>query len=119
MTGAAIHRAERIESVAQTIERRVCERPIQGALDPDTVAALDIVTHALTFTKTRNALLLWRAAVWERRFPSETRVAVHNMLEYLIAEYDQGDPSAAAQICNCLHAVLGVDENQTNYPPQL
>ena len=99
----------RVALVVRSVERLLRDRPESGALDPDTVFALDIVTHALEFTRTTDGLPLWREALWGRRLPEQARVAVIRMLDYVMSAAARGETGAIRDICDCLNRVVGSD----------
>lgn len=105
-----------IARIVDLIESRIRERPTAGLLDSETVDALDVVNHALSFTRHPRALELWREALWQRKLSDGTRQAVVEMFEYLHAAVARGETSAVAQICDCL-AVFLSSEARTALEP--
>ncbi|TMQ14057.1 MAG: hypothetical protein E6J90_03105 [Deltaproteobacteria bacterium] len=98
-----------LEHILSSVEHRIRHRPDRGVLDPETVLALDIVQHALSFTKHAEALALFREVLWQRRVADSTRVAVRQMMEHIMESMNRGALDAASKICNCLHAVTDPD----------
>jgi hypothetical protein len=100
---------DHIGHVVQSLEQLLRARPEHRELDPDTVHALDIVTHALEFTGAEDGLSLWREALWGRKLPEQGRAAVVRMLEYVMSAAARGEMSAIRDICGCLQRVVGQD----------
>ena len=95
-----------ILDVAQVIERRIRDRPTVGTLDRETVEAIDVVHHALNFTKQPRGLQVWREALWERKVSDTARSAVIEMLKYLTDAMERGETEAVSRICDCLNVIL-------------
>jgi hypothetical protein len=100
---------DHIGHVMRSLEQLLRARPVRGELDRDTVFALDVVTHALEFTHAEDGLSLWREVLWGRRLPEPVRVAIVEMLEYVMSAAARGETSAIRDICDCLHRVVGQD----------
>lgn len=96
----------RITDVIRWLERLVQVRPRTGKLDSDTALAFDIVTHALEFTGTENGLFLWREVLWRRTLPEQARLAVVQLLEYVISAAARGEMDVVDEICGCLRSVV-------------
>lgn len=77
-----------------------------GSREEDRVHALDVVTHALDFAEHRQALGLWREALWQRCLDPEARTALVAMLVHLQAAVARGDRHAASEICDCLEDLI-------------
>jgi hypothetical protein len=101
--------AEHVRAVARSVEERINDRPDYGVLDNETVSALDIVAHALTFAKPPDALTLWRDALWRRRLSETSRAALNELLTYIVGEAARGEMRTVSDICNCLEAVVDLD----------
>jgi hypothetical protein len=95
-----------ISDVVQEVESHIRRPAAAGALDRETVEALDVVTHALVFVRHPFGLELWREALWGRQLPDEARDAVVRMLEYLNDAVAQGRTQEVSRICDCLHLVV-------------
>ena len=108
-----------VRHVLSSVEQRVRGRAAQGVLDSDTVLALDIIQHALTFTNQPDALLLFREALWERTVSDRTSAAIRQMMEYIVEATNHGEADAASSICNCLHAVTDPDIFEGGIPDQM
>ncbi|HWU89463.1 MAG TPA: hypothetical protein VN253_19515 [Kofleriaceae bacterium] len=108
-----------LQHVLSSVEQRIRNRPEQGVLDPETVLALDIVQHALSFTNHAEALSLFREALWRRQVTDGTRAAVRQMMKHIIEAMNRGEGDAASRICNCLHAVTDPDIFRGGLPDQL
>lgn len=94
-----------LRHVLLSVELRIRNRPNRGVLDPDTVLALDIVQHALSFTSHPEALELFREALWQRRLTDDVRTAMRQMMEHIIEATNRGEEDAASKICDCLEAL--------------
>ena len=105
-------RSVHIDNVVQSIQWRVEAVRTGAKIDKPIVEAIDIVHHALAFTRHTRALELWRAALWERRFDPQAEVALRAMLVYLLAAVDRGEIEAVSQICDCLHEILPQESPQ-------
>lgn len=99
-------RSAHIDSVVKSIRERVETKRSGAKIDPPIVEAIDIVHHALAFTRHTQALEVWRAALWERRFVPQAEIALRMMLVYLLAAVDRGEIEAVSKICDCLHEIL-------------
>jgi hypothetical protein len=95
-----------VPAVVTGLERQIAQRPDTGVLGRETVHALDVVYHALVFTKHPAGLRLWREALWNRRIDAEARGAVERMLGHLDAEVAAGNAGAVGAICDCLHTLF-------------
>ena len=98
-----------LQHVLSSVEQRIRGRISRGVLDSETVLALDIVQHALSFTNQADALLLFREALWERKVTDRTSAAIRQMMEHIIEAGNRGEEDAASSICNCLQAVTDPD----------
>jgi hypothetical protein len=102
---------EHINNVVQSIRRRIETRllrvtAIGQKLDPDTVEAIDVVHHALTFIRHPRGLELWRRALWGKELDPQAEAALREMLVYLLAAVERGELEAVNRICDCLHEIL-------------
>jgi SAM-dependent methyltransferase len=95
-----------ITELVDRLEARIRDGSAEGVLAPDTVEALDVVNHGLSFTRHPRGLALWRQALWQRQLSADARQAVIEMLEYLESAGARGETRAAAEICDCLTAFL-------------
>ncbi len=100
-------RADHIKHIVNSLETRLREAPASGRLDAETVLALDIVTHALEFTHSRDGLFLWREALWGHTLREDARLAVVKMLQHVLEAAERGDADAITDICDCLQQVVG------------
>ena len=98
-------RERSVAEVVHALDSRLRRDRVTGVLDRETVEALDVVGHALTFTRHPRALELWRDALWNRRLAAETRDAIREMLEYMQDAASSGRREEISAICDCLHAV--------------
>lgn len=95
-----------VNNVIAGLRSRI-EAPRTGEkLDKDSVEAVDIVHHALVFTRHERGMELWRAALWEQRFDAEAEQAARAMLDYLLAAVTRGDLDEVSRICDCLHEIM-------------
>jgi hypothetical protein len=101
----------RADPVITRIARELRVRLGDGALSPQAVEALDVVTHALVFAHHPRALDLWRKAVRSGVITAETREAMHHMLLYAREAVMNGQPERVAAICDCIHTVLDSSAN--------
>lgn len=99
-------RSAHIDSVVKSIQERVEAKRTGAKIDPLIVEAIDIVHHALVFTRHTQALEIWRAVLWERRFDPQAEIALRMMLVYLLAAVDRGEIERVSKICDCLHEIL-------------
>ena len=95
-----------VEQVVQELESRIRRNSVAGVLGRHTVEALDVVGHALTFTRHPQALELWREALWNRQLVPEAREAVRGMLEYMKEAVRAGRNEEISRICDCLQVVV-------------
>jgi len=95
-----------IPAVVATLERNIACPHDTPVLARDTVQALDVVYHALVFTRHPAGLRLWREALWNQRLDLEARRAVERMLGHLDAEVATGNAGAIGAICNCLETLF-------------
>jgi hypothetical protein len=103
------HGQSHIDHVLRSVEQLLALRPERGELDRETILALDIVTHALEFTRVEGALSLWREALWGRRLPAQVRIAIIQLLHYLMSAAVSGDMGSITEVCGCLHKVIEPD----------
>lgn len=101
-----------IAGVVQNIEDRIKAHRKGAILQRDTVEAIDIVHHAVTFVGHPRALELWREALWERRLARGAKQAIIEMLEYLLEAVARGEFSAVSRICDCLYVLLDAGSSQ-------
>ncbi|MBW4028414.1 hypothetical protein [Acidipila rosea] len=99
-------RSAHIDNVVQSIRQRVEASRSGPKIDKPIVEAIDVVHHALAFTRHARALEIWRAALWEKRFDPQAEIALRVMLVYLLAAVDRGEIEAVSEICDCLHEIL-------------
>jgi hypothetical protein len=95
-----------IPAVVAGLERQIACPRNAPVLARETVEALDVVYHALVFTRHRGGLRLWREALWNGRMDPEARQAVERMLCHLDVEVAAGNAGAIGAICNCLHTLF-------------
>jgi hypothetical protein len=99
-----------IDNVVAGIRARI-EAPRSGEkLEKDSVEAVDIVHHALVFTRHQRGMELWRSALWDQQFDSEAEQATRSMMEYLLAAVARGDLEEVSRICDCLHEIMPPQE---------
>ncbi len=103
-------RSAHIDNVVHSIQQRVEASRSGPKIDKPIVEAIDIVHHALAFTRHTAALEIWRTALWERRFDPQAEIALRSMLVYLLAKVDRGEIEAVSEICDCLHEILPKEE---------
>jgi uncharacterized protein with PIN domain len=77
-------------------------RKLTGGNLEERVDALDILTHALEFTKPPDALDIWRLALHQRQVSVQATAALEALVQFLIEQYAKGNHAAAAEICDCL-----------------
>ena len=95
-----------INNVLGSIRARI-EAPRSGEkLDKDSVEAVDIVHHALVFTRHPRGMELWRSALWDQKFDAEAELATRSMMDYLLAAVARGDIEEVSRICDCLHEIM-------------
>lgn len=97
---------QQITQIVDVIERRLQEQPTEGVLSQELVEALDVVNHALCFTKHPHGLELWREALWQHRLADDARQAMIQMFEHLTAAIARGETHAVADICDCLDVFI-------------
>lgn len=95
-----------VTQIVRELESRLRREPVRGVLDRETVEALDVVGHALTFSRHPRALELWRDALWNRRLAAETSAAISEMLQYMVEAANNGRREEVSAICDCLHGVI-------------
>ena len=95
------------ERVARFVELQITAPSRSDVPDTQTVLAFDILTHALSYAKPEGSMVLWRTALWQRTLPEPARSAVVHMIEQVVSQHARGQINAAAEICNCLNAVIG------------
>src|SRR5512140_3180597 len=96
-------------SVAQVVEQfelHIRRAPAEGVLDRHAVEALDVVGHALAFTRHPRALELWRDALWNRKLVPESREAVAAMVDFMMKAVREGRDDEISRVCDCLHVLI-------------
>jgi hypothetical protein len=99
-----------INNVVSSLRERIEAPRTKEKLDKDAVEAIDIVHHALVFTRHARGMELWRRALWEQQFDFEAEQSTRAMLDYLLAAVGRGDLEEVSRICDCLHEIMPPQE---------
>jgi hypothetical protein len=105
-----------VQTLVAMIESRVSRPRVDGVLDSETVEAIDVVQHALSFVQHPCGLELWREAVRGNRLAPEARDAVAAMMGHLLAAVAHGEFEAVTRICDCLGAFLRREQEAKSMP---
>lgn len=92
-----------------TALRRDVGRRAQGRLAPEAVEAVDVVNHALAYTRHPRGRHVWREVVRSGAISPEAEDAVVSMVHRLNQAVEAGDAGQVLQICDCLGAIFDVE----------
>jgi hypothetical protein len=66
------------------------------------VRAMDVLTHALEFSRPSGSLMIWRSALHRGLLLPQGRSALEDLVEFILAREAEGDADAYSEICDCL-----------------
>lgn len=107
-----------IGEVIARLELALCSPVHDGLLPQDRVDAIDIITHALEFTRHPDGLRLWREALWGHRLHPDAKGAIEAMGEYVTAAAQRGEWESLTAICDCVEVLLEEDMLEKRSPVQ-
>jgi hypothetical protein len=102
----------RIDDAIVDVAARIGQRTAERQLTPAAVEALDVVYHAVVFTRRGDALELWRSALWSGVLEPAAEEAMGEMLAHLFAAVDRGRPEEVSRVCDCLVELVGADASR-------
>jgi hypothetical protein len=100
-----------VADIVLGLQRQIEALRFGGQLSRASIEAIDVVYHAVTFTRNPRGLELWRQALWSQKLSAEAQADIVEMLEHLNQEVAAGN-AGAAEICDCLEGLVVVPAGQ-------